>query len=122
MDEAYRRAEGEEFDPFYYQAGEEKTEGLFQVEYDFFAEQVWEEGDFRDADEVRFYWHGEEWRIPRPEVLGDIHYVWITGVDVGPGALQLVLVRKRSWKERLKGLAEDRAWELWESQARAVRA
>ena len=26
-DEAYRRAEGEEFDPFYYQAGEEKAKG-----------------------------------------------------------------------------------------------
>lgn len=122
LDEAYRRAEGEEFDPFYYQAGEEKAKGLYQVEYDFFIEQVWTAEQFEAAAEVRFSWHGEEWRIPRPEVLGDIHYVWIAGLDVGPGSLQVVLVRSRSWKERLKGLTEGRTWELWESEAKAVRA
>jgi hypothetical protein len=121
LDEAYRRAEGEEFDPFYYQAGEEKAKGLYQVEYDYFIEQVWTAEGFQAATEVRFSWHGEEWWIPRPEVLGDIHYVWIAGPDVGPGSLQVVLVRSRSWRERLKGLAEDRAWELWESEEMAMR-
>lgn len=119
LDEAYKRAEGEDFDPFYFQSGEEKAKGLFQLEYDFFVEQIWDDHEFGVADEVRFSWHGEEWRIPRPEVLGDVHYVWITGPEVGPGTLQVVLVRKRSWRERLKGLAEGRPWELWESEAAA---
>jgi hypothetical protein len=113
LDEAFRRAEGEEFDPLYYQAGEEVAPGVFQVEYDFFIEQVWTAPDFEAAEGIRFPWHGREWRIPKPEVLGDIHYVWVTGLEVGPGSLQLVLVRKRGWKERLKGLKE--VWELWES-------
>jgi hypothetical protein len=117
MEEAFRRADGEEFDPFYYQLGMEVSEGLFQVEYDFFLEQVWDPTDFDAVESIGFSWHGGKWRIPKPHRLGDLHYVWIDGLDVGPGDLQLVLIRKRSWKERLKGLGEDREWELWESEA-----
>ncbi len=120
MDEAFRRVEGEDFDPFYYQAGEQVAPGIFQVEYDFFLEQLWEAGTFGEAEWVEFSWHGQGFRIPRPETLGDVHYVWVDGVDVGPGALQLVLLRKRSWKERLKGLREERELELWESEADAA--
>ncbi|MFC1660660.1 hypothetical protein ACFL3S_04210 [Gemmatimonadota bacterium] len=119
LDEAFRRAEGEDFDPFYYQAGEEVAPGVFQVEYDFFIEKTWTPEEVDAAREIRFKWHGKEWQIPRPEFLGDIHYVWITGVDSGPGALQVVLVRKRGWKERMKDLKEDRELELWESEGLA---
>jgi hypothetical protein len=120
LDEAFRRAEGEDFDPFYYQAGEEVAPGVYQVEYDFFIEQAWSNPDFVGATELRFSWHGREWRLPRPQALGDVHYVWVRGVPVGPGALQLVLVRRLSWRERLRGLGRDREWVLWESEAVAV--
>lgn len=119
MDEAFRRDSGEDFDPFYYQAGFEVAPGVFQVEYDFFLEQAWAQEDFDHAERVEFSWHGKRWRIPRPEALGDLHYVWVYGVDVGPGVLQLVLLRKKGWKERLKGVREARGMELWESEADA---
>ena len=119
LDESFARAEGEDFDPFYYQHGFEVAPGLFQVEYDFFLEQVWEQEAFDAAGTVGFMWHGAPWHVPRPEALGDLHYVWVDGVDVGPGSLQLVLVRKRSLKERLKGLAREGKWEMWESEAEA---
>jgi hypothetical protein len=119
MDEAFRRDEGEDFDPFYYQHGDPVAPGVFQVEYDFFLEQEWEQGAFDDATHIEFSWHGKRWRVPRPETLGDLHYVWIFGVEVGPGALQLVLLRKRRWKERLRGLRSERELDLWESEADA---
>lgn len=121
MEEAYRRAEGEDFDPLYYQAGVEVAPGLFQVEYDFFLEQSWEPEAFAVAQVIEFSWHGASEQIPRPDVLGDIHYVWIKGLEVGPGALQLVLLRKRKWKERVRALRVERAMELWESEAELIR-
>jgi len=121
MEEAYRRAEGEDFDPLYYQAGVEVAPGLFQVEYDFFLEQSWEPEAFAVAQVIEFSWHGASEQIPRPDVLGDIHYVWIKGLEVGPGSLQLVLLRKRKWKERVKALRGERAMELWESEAELIR-
>lgn len=119
MEEAFCRAEGEDFDPFYYQAGLQIAPGLFQVEYDFFLEQIWTREDFEAAPFLAFSWHGAPYRVPRPETLGDVHYLWVEGIEVGPGALQLVLVRKRGLKERLKGVGEGRRLELWESEGRA---
>ena len=121
MEEAFRRVEGEEFDPFYYQSGKEIGPGLFQVEYDFFLEKQWDPEEPEEADGISFSWHGLHWRIPWPEELGDLHYVWVRGPDVGPGSLQLVLIRKLSWKERAKGLATDEGLDLWESEAEANR-
>jgi hypothetical protein len=116
MEEAFRRAEGEAFDPFYYQAGLEIAPGLFQVEYDFFLEQQWARDAFEDAAHIGFSWHGTSYRLPRPEVLGDVHYLWVSGVEVGPGALQVVLVRKKGLRERLAGVRRSQGLELWESE------
>lgn len=120
MEEAFRRAEGEAFDPFYFRAGTEVADGLFQVEYDFFLEQPWDPEAWGTTSVVEFSWHGVQYRIPRPEALGDIHFVWIRGLEVGHGYLQLVLVRKRKWKERVKGLRREEALEIWESEAEVL--
>ncbi|MGD8361364.1 MAG: metallopeptidase family protein [Gemmatimonadota bacterium] len=119
MEEAFRRADGEDFDPFYYQAGMEMAPGLFQVEYDFFLEQTWTREAFDAAAYVEFSWHGAVFRVPRPETLGDVHYLWVDGVEVGPGALQLVLIRKRRLRDRLRGPGEGKELELWESEGKA---
>jgi predicted Zn-dependent protease with MMP-like domain len=120
MEEAFKREEGEEFDPQYYRAGAKVAEGLFQVEYDYFLEQLWDPVDFLAAEVVEFPWHGAQRRIPRPEVLGDIHFVWIHGLEVGPGSLQLVLLRKRGWTERMKALGAKEGLEMWESEAEVL--
>ena len=119
MEEAFRRADGEDFDPFYYQAGMEIAPGLFQVEYDFFLEQTWTQEAFDAAAHVEFSWHGTVFRVPRPQTLGDVHYLWVDGVEVGPGALQLVLIRKRRLRERLRGAGEGKGLALWESEGKA---
>ena len=118
MEESFKRSEGLDFDPCYYQSGEEIAPGVFRVETDFFIEQEWTAERLARAGEVGFDWRGEGYRIDAPERLGDAHFVWIDGVDCGPGELQLVLVRKRRWWEAfLKRPAE----ELWESEAVARR-
>lgn len=119
VDEALKRDQGEAFDPLYYRYGREAAPGIYQVEYDFFLEQEWDEDDFEKAPWIEFSWHGNRWRIPRPETLGDLHYVWVWGVDVGPGTLQLVLVRKRGWRRLLREWRRREEPELWESEAEA---
>lgn len=119
MEEAFHRARGEEFDPYYYQSGLEVAPGLYQVEYDFFLEQTWRREDFQVATHIHFAWHGREYTVPCPEALGDIHYLWIQGVEVGVGTLQLVLLRKRGLRERLKGARKGGGLELWESEGTA---
>jgi hypothetical protein len=95
--------------------------GLFQVEYDFFLEQVWSQEEFDAAETVEFSWHGKAERVRRPQVLGDVHYIWVEGLEVGPGMLQLVLVRRRSFRERLGSLGRGGAMELYESDASVIR-
>jgi hypothetical protein len=90
------------------------------VEYDFFLEQSWNPETFQTAEFIGFSWHGSPRRIPRPNQLGDIHYVWIEDMDVGPGSLQLVLLRKRKWKEKVRALAGESGLELLESEAAPV--
>ncbi len=119
MEESFKRGEGLDFDPCYYQAGEEVAPGVFRVETDFFVEQEWTEERLARVGEVRFRWRGEEYRIEAPDRLGDAHFVWIGGVDAGPGELQLVLVRRRRWWE---AFSKRSAGELWESEADARRA
>jgi hypothetical protein len=121
MEEAFHRYEGEDFDPFYYQHGAKIAPGLFQVEYDFFLEQQWDDEAFQSANGIEFSWHGVEYRLPRPGTLGDVHYIWVDGVEVGAGELQLVLVRRRGLKENLARASKGEPLELWESEAAAVR-
>ncbi len=118
MEESFKRGEGLDFDPCYYQSGDEIAPGVFRVETDFFIEQEWSAERLARADEVSFQWRGERYRIDAPERLGDAHFVWIDGVDAGPGELQLVLTRKRKWWE---AFVKRPATELWESEAVARR-
>jgi hypothetical protein len=117
MEEAFRRAEGEGFDPLYYRAGVELAPGLYQVEYDFFLEQIWEPEAFESVEFVEFSWHGAPERVPRPHELKDIHYIWIEGLEVGPGSLQLVLLRKKRFGDRVRAWRRGQALEMRESGA-----
>ena len=56
--------------------------------------------EFDQLEEINFTWEGRDYRIPRPEKLGDVHFVVVGGIDP---YLQLVLVRRASWRRRLRG-------------------
>jgi hypothetical protein len=124
MEETYKRGQGEPFDPWYWQFGLPLAEGVYRVEYDVYIEQRWSDAAFEAASTLVFDWDGARWSIPRPEALGDLHWVWIHGVDAGGGWLQLVLVRERPLLARIRGFfssGDARGLELLESEAEATR-
>jgi len=120
-DELFNRQEGLEFDPWYYQKGERDEAGVYAVEGTHYLEQSWRARDFDRAASVDFGWRDARFRIPRPEELGDVHFVWIEGPDFRDEQLELVLVRKRTWGESLKRLAAATELVVLESQAVAER-
>jgi len=122
MEETWKRSEGEVFDPWYWQHGLSLAEGVYRVEYDVYLEQRWTDDAFAAAETVEFDWDGARWSIPRPEELGDIHWIWVHGVEMAGGWLQLVLVRDRSFLARLRRAftpGDAKELDLMESEADA---
>jgi hypothetical protein len=96
-DETFKREEGLAFDPWYYQQGEDLGGGVYRIEQDYYVEQLWRADDFERSESIELTWRGRRYRLPRPERLGDVHFVFLG--ELGPGAdqVELVLVRRRSW-------------------------
>ncbi len=121
VDEDFKRAEGQPFDPWYFQRAEPAGPGAYRIERHTFLEQVWTGVAFDSDDRIDFDWDGRAWSIPRPHRLGDVHFVLIEGVTTPPDTLELVLVRRRSWIEHLRRLFIGAApLETLESEARAT--
>ena len=119
LDETFKRDEGQDFDPWYFQRGDDLGDGVYRVEKSFYVERAWTEEAFRATACVDFRWRGKSYRIPRPEELGDVHFVWVQGVDTGDASLELVLVRRRSWWEDAKRLFGTYRPVVLESEATA---
>ncbi len=117
LDETWKRDAGEDFDPWYYQSGLPLAHRVYRVEYDVYLEQEWDEASFGRAERLEFDWDGRRWAIPRPEELGDLHFIWLHGIDSGGGWAQLVLVRRRTFMERVKGFFGGSDLDLIESEA-----
>ena len=118
MDEAFKREQGEPFDPWYFQWGEPVGEGTYRVEDEVYIERVLRDEEFDRLDAIEFAWGGESYRITRPEELGDVHYVVIEGIEP---YVQLVLIRRASWRRRLRGALRSRGPVVLESWGRADR-
>jgi hypothetical protein len=121
-DELFNRQEGLEFDPWYYQRGEDLGGGAYAVEGTRYVEQTWRPRDFEATEHVEFAWRGVRYRIARPAALGDVHYVLVLGPDFEEEPLELVLLRKRSLGEAVKRIARPEDVLVMESEAEAERA
>lgn len=119
VDEDMKRGEGLEFDPWYYQRGDPEGAGVFRIERHVFLEQEWSEERFDAAAVVPFEWGGRRWRIPRPERLGDLHFVLVDGATEPPETLEVVLVRRRRWWESVRRALGAARPEVLESDAAA---
>lgn len=118
-DQIFRRARGETFDPWFYRAGEEPAPGVWHVEREFFLEVYYRDGE-EPGPWIEFDWHGERFRVPSPARLGDVCFVQIDeGVETGPAALTLVLVRKRGWLATLGALIRRERPDIVEVSAEA---
>jgi hypothetical protein len=90
-DQNFARAEGEPFDPLFYQSGERVEEGVYRIDDDFFLEHVVREV----PTEVRFDWHGRSYRGTTPPGATLPGLLIVEGVaEPPPGELVLVLQRK----------------------------
>lgn len=119
LDETFKRDEGEDFDPWYFQHGDAMGGGVFRVETSWYVERPFTERAFAEAAWVEFPWEGKRWRIPRPEELGDVHFVWVQGLELGDATLEVVLVRQRTWWEDARRLFGASRPLVLESEAEA---
>jgi predicted Zn-dependent protease with MMP-like domain len=117
-DQTFNREEGLAFDPWYWQHGDDLQGGVYRVERDFYVEQVWTGQAFDAADALELTWRGTRWRVPKPERLGDVHFVFLGQLDENvQEVVELVLVRKRSWWRDLARLTGTSRAEVLETEA-----
>ena len=100
MDESFKRERGEPFDPWYFQWGEPVGEGAYRVEDEVYIERVLTAEEFERLEEIEFIWKDQSYRLPRPQELGDVHFIVVDGTEP---YVQVVLVRRASWRQRLQG-------------------
>ena len=118
MEESFKREQGEPFDPWYFQWGEPVGEGVYQVEDEVYIERVLTEEEFDRVEEIEFTWKGQSYRLVRPQELGDVHFIVVDGTEPH---LQIVLVRRASWRQRLRGALRSDGPTILESRAEARR-
>ncbi|GMV08076.1 MAG: hypothetical protein AMXMBFR53_43510 [Gemmatimonadota bacterium] len=119
LDETFKRDEGHDFDPWYFQHGDDLGDGVFRVERNFYVERGLTAREFDEAEWIEFAFQGARYRLPRPEELGDVHFVWAQGLDLEDTTLEVVLVRKRSWWEDARRLFGTYRPVVLESEATA---
>lgn len=115
MDESFKRNEGRPWDPWFYQHGERVAPGMYAVEDQAFVELEFTPDAFESTREIVFEWRGSRWAFARPETLGDVHFVRVEGLPDAPPLIEVVLVRRVGWWERVKGALRGRATEVLES-------
>jgi hypothetical protein len=87
----FARQEGERFDPGFHLGGESPAPGVYEVDGDYFLDQV--VGSV--PSELRLSWHGSSYRAPTPAGLDLPAFLTIEGLaEPPPGDLVLVLRRK----------------------------
>lgn len=116
-DETFKRDEGLAFDPWYFQRGDELGGGVYEVEGSLYIEQVWTPEDYAGAERILLDWAGRPHAIPKPEELGDVHFVWLEGLEGATGPVELVLVRRRSWWEGMRGMFGSKGATVLQSRA-----
>ena len=119
MEQTFRRNDGEDFDPHYYRHGDRVGPDAYAVEDDVYIEQRWGKADLARAGRVGFAWAGRTYRILNPVELGDLHFVRIVDGIEAPPYLELVLVRRTSWLDRLRAAFRKREIVIYESDAMA---
>ena len=116
VDESFKRERDEPFDPWYFQWGEAVGEGAYRVEDEVYIERVLDEAEFDRVETIEFEWEGQAYRIPRPEELGDVHFVVVKGIEP---LIQVVLIRRASWRQRLGGAFRHRDLVILDSGCKA---
>jgi hypothetical protein len=118
VDESFKRERDEPFDPWYFQWGEPVGDGMYRVEHEVYMERVVTATEFEQLEAIEFTWEGQVYQIPRPKELGDLHFVIVDGIEPD---IQVVLIQRASWRQRLRGALRSEPPVLLESGATARR-
>ncbi len=118
-DQNFRRCEGESFDPLFFRAASAEADGTYRVGEDIFAELHLTSARFKDLRELEFSWGGRQWKVRRPDRLGDVHFLQVDGVTQQPIEFNLVIVRSRSALEWIRDLLGRAPLEVLQSEGRA---
>ena len=118
LEESFKREQGEPFDPWYFQWGEPEGEGMYRVEDEVYIERVLTAEEFDRVEEIQFTWKDQSYRLVRPQELGDVHFIVVDTIEPH---LQIVLVRRASWRQRLRGALRSDGPTIVESRAEARR-
>lgn len=118
VDESFKRERGEPFDPVYFRSGERVGEGVYRVEDEVYIERVLTAEEFDRLEEIEFTWKDQSYRVALPDELGDIHYIVVDGIQA---FVQVVLVRRASWRQRLRRMLRVGNTTVLESGAEARR-
>jgi hypothetical protein len=114
-DENFKRRDGQPFDPLFYRSGEPAGPGRWAVDHDVFIERVLSAAEFGAAEAFTVELDGTSATVPRPDALGDVHFVYLEDVEAARGDVALVLVRRRGAWEALKAAFSPRAPEVLET-------
>lgn len=118
VDESFKRERGEAFDPWYFHWGEPVGEGVYRVEDEVYIERVLTAEEFDRLAEVEFTLNEQSYRLPRPRELGDVHFLVVNRIE---SPVQVVLVRRASWRQWLRGALHSKGPMVLESGAEARR-
>lgn len=121
MDESFKRFEGLDWDPWFYQKGDQVEPGVFAVEDQTFVELELRGEVFERLSAVEFEWQGQRFAFARPNELGDVHFVRVEGIDDESTSFEVVLVRTRAWWAQARHLLGATRLRVLESDAVATR-
>ncbi len=118
MDQLFQRAQGDPWDPWFFQSGDRGGRGLWVVEDHVFLElEIPADQDHRLIGEVLAEWQGRTFAVPMPPKLGDLTYILLTGLGPEPPYVELVLVLQRSWWARARSIFQGSMTKVMEYEA-----
>ena len=117
MEQTFLRNDGLAFDPVYYRHGNRIGPDVYAVEDDIYLEQRWRTSDLEGAAGISFSWAGRSYQTDHPVVLGDVHYIRIVDGIAAPPYIEVVLVRRSTWREWLRRGWVGEGLEVHESDA-----
>jgi hypothetical protein len=101
VDENFKRHEGEDFDPYFFRAGEPLGGNRFRLERSVFVERESDGG----AERIEFEVDGVTYRVEAPPTAADVTFVNLTGdVHDDLDELCVVLVRRPGVRGALRAL------------------
>lgn len=121
LDHERRRYAGESFDPYFFRAGESRTDGLYQLEGSWYVEIPLPP---EPTPTVQFDWEDSTWELPIPDANADVIFVDVffpdPDIERERGLLTIVFTRSQSWTRTLGGLVKGRKTTVAEYEVEVV--